>query len=473
MKYVSTRGLSPRIGFADVLIAGLARDGGLYVPEKFPRLQPGEMRGLQGRPYAEIAARVMHPFVADAIPKRAFERLVAETYAGFDHTAVAPLKQIGPDRWLMELFHGPTLAFKDYALQLVGRLFDRVLAERGARVAIVGATSGDTGAAAIEACRGRARMDIFILHPKGRVSEVQRRQMTTVRDGNVHNIAIEGTFDDCQALVKALFNDHAFRDRHRLAAVNSINWARIMAQVSYYFAAGAALGALDSRGSGRALAFAVPTGNFGNVYAGYVARRMGLPVSRLIVGSNRNDILTRYLKSGVMATAKVVPTTSPSMDIQISSNFERVLFEAWNRDVRALARAMEGFRETGRADFGRARWKSIAALFAGYRLDDRGTADAIRDIHRASGEILDPHSAIGAAAGAALHRKADGALVALATAHPAKFPDAVEAACGVRPSLPARLADLHARPERCATLPNDLAEVKAFVADRAGRRSRS
>jgi threonine synthase len=468
MKYVSTRGLSPRIGFAEVLLAGLARDGGLYVPEKFPRLRPGEMRGLHGRPYAEIAARVMHPFVADAIPKRAFEQLAAETYAGFDHAAVAPLKQIGPDRWLMELFHGPTLAFKDYALQLVGRLFDRVLAERGERVAIVGATSGDTGAAAIEACRGRARMHIFILHPRGRVSEVQRRQMTTVHDANVHNIAIEGTFDDCQALVKAMFNDHAFRDRHRLAAVNSINWARIMAQVAYYFAAGANLGAPE-----RALSFAVPTGNFGNVYAGYVAGRMGLPIKRLIVGSNRNDILTRYLKSGVMATAKVVPTTSPSMDIQVSSNFERLLFEAWGRNGPALARAMEGFRKTGRADFGRARWKAIAALFAGFRLDDRGTAGAIRDIRRASGEILDPHSAIGAAAGAALHRPGDGALVSLVTAHPAKFPDAVEAACGVRPALPLRLADLHRRPERCATLANDLAAVKAFVAERAGPRSRS
>jgi threonine synthase len=293
MKYVSTRGLAPRLGFAEVLLAGLARDGGLYVPEKFPRLARGELRDLRGRPYAEIAARVMRPFVGPAIPQGAFERLVAETYAGFDHPAVAPLKQIGPDFWLMELFHGPTLAFKDYALQLVGRLFDRVLAARGERVAIVGATSGDTGAAAIEACRGRERVEIFILHPKGRVSEVQRRMMTTVRSANVHNIAIEGTFDDCQDLVKAMFNDLAFRDRHRLAAVNSINWARIMAQVPYYFAAGAGLGAPE-----RAISFAVPTGNFGNVYAGYVAQRMGLPIRRLIVGSNRNDILTRYLKSG-------------------------------------------------------------------------------------------------------------------------------------------------------------------------------
>jgi threonine synthase len=335
-------------------------------------------------------------------------------------------------------------------------------------MAIVGATSGDTGAAAIEACRGRARMRIFILHPKGRVSDVQRRQMTTIADANVHNIAIEGTFDDCQALVKAMFNDHAFRDRHRLAAVNSINWARIMAQVAYYFAAGAALGAPE-----RKISFAVPTGNFGNVYAGYVAHRMGLPIARLFVGSNRNDILARYLATGVMATAKVVPTTSPSMDIQVSSNFERLLFEAWNRKAAPLAAAMAAFQRDGRADFGRARWARIARQFVGFRLDDKGTARAIRDIHRSCGEILDPHSAIGAAAGAALHRPEDGTLVALATAHPAKFPDAVEAACGMRPALPARLADLHQRRERCATLPNDLARIKAFVAEHAGSRGRS
>ena len=466
MKYISTRGQAPRLGFAEVLLAGLARDGGLYVPEKFPRLARNEVRDLQGRSYAEIATRIMRPFVGGAIPKGVFERMVEETYAGFGHAAVAPLKQIGTDFWLMELFHGPTLAFKDYALQLVGRLFDHVLAARGQRVAIVGATSGDTGAAAIEACRDRARVEIFILHPRGRVSEVQRRQMTTVRAANVHNIAIEGTFDDCQALVKAMFNDLAFRDRHHLAAVNSINWARIMAQVPYYFAAGASLGAPE-----RAFSFAVPTGNFGNIYSAYVAGRMGLPIKRLIVGSNRNDILTRYLHRGVMATAKVVPTTSPSMDIQVSSNFERLLFEAWNRQGAPLAAAMADFRHLGRVDFGRERWRHIARLFSGFCLDDRATAAAIRDIHRASGEILDPHSAIGVAAGRALHRPGDGALVALATAHPAKFPDAVEKAMGVRPALPAGLADLYARPERCITLAGDLAGVKAHIARCLSRRS--
>ena len=461
MKYVSTRARAPRLGFADTLLAGLARDGGLYVPQKFPKFSRAKIAALQGRGYADIAGAVMAPFVEGAVARKDFERMVAETYAGFDHAAVAPLVQIGPDRWVMELFHGPTLAFKDYALQLVGRLFDHVLKKRRQRVVIVGATSGDTGSAAIEACRDREAIEIFILHPRGRVSEVQRRQMTTVASANVHNIAVEGTFDDCQDLVKAMFNDLAFRDSHNLSAVNSINWARIMAQVAYYFAAGAALGA-----PARQLSFAVPTGNFGNVYAGYVAKRMGLPIGRLFVGSNRNDILNRYLATGVMLAQPVEPTTSPSMDIQVSSNFERLLFDAWGRDGRALAQAMEDFRKTGRADFGRARWKRISALFAGFRLDDAGTAKAIRDIHRATGLILDPHSAIGAAAGLALHKPRDGALVALATAHPAKFPDAVEAACGIRPALPARLADLLTRPERCATLNNDARAIKAFIAER-------
>lgn len=461
MKYVSTRGRAPALGFADTLLAGLARDGGLYVPKAFPKLSRVHMRALQGRSYADIAARVMRPFVGSAIAAKDFERIVAESYAGFDHAAVAPLVQIGPDRWVMELFHGPTLAFKDHALQLVGRLFDHVLKKRRRRAVIVGATSGDTGSAAIEACRDRDAIEIFILHPQGRVSEVQRRQMTTVQSANVHNIAVEGTFDDCQDLVKAMFNDLAFRDRHHLSAVNSINWARIMAQVAYYFAAGAALGSPE-----RALSFAVPTGNFGNVYAGYVAKRMGLPIKRLFVGSNVNDILSRYLATGVMLAQPVVPTTSPSMDIQVSSNFERLLFEAWDRDGRALARAMEDFRRTGRAAFGRARWKRIAALFTGFRLDDAGTAAAIRSVHERTGLILDPHSAIGVAAGLARHRPQDGALVALATAHPAKFPDAVEQAVGVRPALPARLADLLERPERCARLANDADAVKAFIAER-------
>jgi len=466
VKYLSTRGRAPALMFDDVLLAGLARDGGLYVPSVWPRLGKAEFRGLRGLSYPEIAARVMLPFVGRALRRDDFLALVVDSYRGFGHPAVAPLKQIGRDQWLMELFHGPTLAFKDYALQLLGRLFDQILLKRGARVTIVGATSGDTGSAAIEACRDRAAIEIFMLHPKDRVSEVQRRQMTTVLAPNVHNIAIEGTFDDCQDLVKGMFNDLAFRDRFRLSAVNSINWARIMAQVAYYVAAGAALGAPDRR-----LSFAVPTGNFGNVYAGYVARRMGLPIERLIVGSNANDILTRYFETGVMQTAPVVSTLSPSMDIQISSNFERLLFEAYGRDGAALAKAMSALRAMGACGFGRRRWQSLKALFVGHRLDDGETKTAIRTLYKLTGELLDPHTAIGVAAGIRHHDYRSSALVALATAHPAKFPDAVEAATGVRPSLPERLQDLYARPERCTTLPNELGAVEDFVAGRLKRRN--
>ncbi|RMD64344.1 MAG: threonine synthase, partial [Alphaproteobacteria bacterium] len=357
-----------------------------------------------------------------------------------------------------ELFHGPTLAFKDYALQLVGRLFDHVLAQRGTRATIVAATSGDTGSAAIEACRGRTRVDIFVLHPKGRVSEVQRRQMTAVIEPNVHNIAIEGTFDDCQDLVKAMFNDAAFRDEMRLAAMNSINWARIMAQIAYYFAAAVALGA-----PGRPVAFAVPTGNFGNVYAGYAAAQMGLPVAHLMIGSNRNDILTRYMQTGAMEVTAVHPSLSPSMDIQVSSNFERLLFDLYDRDGAALAAAMTTFRRTGRLDPGRERWCRVRALFDGVRCDDEETVAEIARIHAASGELVDPHSAIGVAAARAWAARERIPVVALATAHAAKFPDAVERATGIRPLLPARLADLYDRPERFAVLPNDLAAVQAYV----------
>ncbi|MBF0374812.1 MAG: threonine synthase, partial [Alphaproteobacteria bacterium] len=327
MRYVSTRGHAPALAFDDVLLTGLARDGGLYVPETWPQFEPDAIRAMAGLSYEDLAVKVMLPFLGGTIPEDAFAELVSETCAAFGHEAVAPLRQLGRGDWLMELFHGPTLAFKDHALQLLGRLFDHVLCQRGQRVTIVGATSGDTGSAAIEACRDRASIDIVILHPKGRVSDVQRRQMTTVLSPNVHNVAIEGTFDDCQDLVKALFADLAFRDEMRLSAVNSINWARIMAQIVYYFAAATALGAPD-----RKLSFAVPTGNFGNVYAGYAARAMGLPIERFVVGSNSNDILTRFFESGAMTMGGVVPTLSPSMDIQVSSNFERLLFDLVGRD---------------------------------------------------------------------------------------------------------------------------------------------
>jgi threonine synthase len=367
----------------------------------------------------------------------------------------------------MELFHGPTLAFKDYALQLVGRLFDHVLEKRGQRVTIVGATSGDTGSAAIEACRGRDSIDIVILHPKGRVSDVQRRQMTTIDAPNVRNLAVEGTFDDCQDLVKALFNDHAFRDETTLSAVNSINWARVMAQIAYYFAAAVALGAPDLP-----FAFAVPTGNFGNVFAGYGAMRMGLPIRRFVVGSNRNDILTRFFESGSMTTETVVPTLSPSMDIQVSSNFERLLAEYLGRDGTAVTALMDRFRGTGAMTVDDPVWRSMGDLFEGFRFDDEGTTGLIRTVWQMTGEVLDPHSAVGLGAGLEAKLPDGMPMVALATAHPAKFPDAVERAIGIRPSLPPHLADLFDRPERLDVIANDAEQVKDYVrAFIGGRRS--
>ncbi len=459
MRYVSTRGEAPGLAFDEVLLAGLAPDGGLYVPEAWPRFSRSDIRALRGLGYAELATRVMAPYLGGAVGGDDIAAMAAESYAGFGHPAVAPLKQLAADHWLMELFHGPTLSFKDYALQLVGRLFDHVLRRRGRRMTIVGATSGDTGSAAIEACRDRAAMDVFILHPEGRVSEVQRRQMTTVAAANVHNIAITGTFDDCQDLVKGLFADTGFRARYGLGAVNSINWARIMAQIAYYFAAAVALGAPDRR-----FTFAVPTGNFGNVFAAYAARRMGLGIDRLVIGSNTNDILTRVITEGRMETRPVTPTLSPSMDIQISSNFERLLFDLYGRDGRRLARAMARFRRDGGLGLGDARWRRLTRLFAGHRLDDGQTTAAIGRLYAETGELLDPHSIIGVEAGAACRGAGTGPLVSVATAHPAKFPEAVEAATGVRPALPDRLADLWERDEHCHVLGNDLAALKDHIA---------
>jgi threonine synthase len=458
MRYISTRGAAPALDFEEALLAGLAADGGLYLPESWPQLDRDQFRRLAGLPYAEAAAAVMAPFVGPALAEDELGRLAQEAYAGFDHRAVAPLVQLGPADWLLELFHGPTLAFKDYALQLVGRLFDHVLERRGETVTIVGATSGDTGSAAIEACRDRARIRVFILHPKGRVSEVQRRQMTTVLADNVCNIAIMGSFDDCQDLVKAMFADRRFRDEMRLGAVNSINWARVMAQIVYYVTAGVALGAPD-----RSVAFAVPTGNFGNVFAGYAASRMGLPVAKLVVGSNRNDILTRFFRTGAMAAGEVHATVSPSMDIQISSNFERLLFELMDRDGSAVADLMGRFRREGTLRLDPSRWRRATTLFDAARFDDEETLAAIARVRRETGLLLDPHSAIGVAAGAACRPDASVPVIALATAHPAKFPEAVERATGTRPALPPRLADLHRRPERMTVLPNDLAAVEAFI----------
>lgn len=461
MRYVSTRGRAPALKFEDVLLAGLARDGGLYVPESWPAFTKADFKAMRGLSYAEQAARVMQPFVGRAIKSAELLQMCADSYAAFDHAAVAPLRQIGRNQWVMELFHGPTLAFKDFALQLLGRLFDQVLVKRGERVCIVGATSGDTGSAAIEACRGRKSVDIVILHPKGRVSEVQRRQMTTVLAPNVLNIAVEGSFDDCQDLVKAMFNDAPFRDSMHLSAVNSINWARIMAQIAYYVAAGVALGA-----PGQSFTFAVPTGNFGNVFAGYAARKMGLPIGKLVVGSNANDILTRFLNTGSMKMGRVVPTLSPSMDIQVSSNFERLLFLALGRKGEAVQKLLDGFRASGSFSLPQKPLADIRKLFEGRRYDDEATKAAIKGLYRLTGEVLDPHSAIGVAAGLECHDYKSSALVALATAHPAKFPDAIEAAIGLRPALPARLSDLHARPEEYETAPNDLCAVQDLIKGR-------
>ncbi len=458
MRYISTRGGAPALGFTDVLLAGLARDGGLYVPETWPRLTADEIRALRGLSYEELAFRIMRPFVGGEVADADLKHMIDGAYATFRHQAVVPLKQLDESLWLMELFHGPTLAFKDVALQLVGRLYDHVLTKRGARVTIIGATSGDTGSAALEACRDRAGIDIFMLHPKGRVSEVQRRQMTTIGSANVFNIAIEGSFDDCQDLVKAMFNDHAFRDRINMSAVNSINWARVMAQVVYYAAAAVALGAPDRR-----VGFSVPSGNFGNIFAGYVARQMGFDLAALIVGANRNDILARFFTTGRMEITGVEPSLSPSMDIQVSSNLERLLFDLYDRDGARLGEAVTAFRRTGRFAAPEATWGRIEGLFRAVSLDDPGTLRAMGELHRETGELVDPHSAIGIHAAMACRTDRETPIVALATAHPAKFPDAVEKATGIRPGLPGFLADLHERVERMAGLPNDVRAVQDYV----------
>jgi threonine synthase len=439
LRYVSTRGTAPVLGFQDVLLTGLAGDGGLYVPETWPDWSAEDFQRLAGRPYAEVAFAVMRPFVGDEIPEADFRRMIDETYARFDHPAVTPLRQLDANQWLLELFHGPTLAFKDLAMQLLARLIDWALEQQDSQATIIGATSGDTGGAAVEAFRGSRRAQLFILHPHGRVSEVQRRQMTTVDEPNVHNIAIQGNFDDCQALVKAMFNDRGFRERNRLAGINSINWARIMAQTVYYVTAALALGA-----PGRPVSFAVPTGNFGDVFAGWAAKRMGLAVDRLVIATNVNDILHRTLQTGRYEVTGVQPTASPSMDIQVSSNFERLLFEATGRDAGEVARLMQGLGQSGAFTVPAGAHARIRAEFSSHRCDEDETRACIAATWKETGELLDPHTAVGYAAA----RKTGGTppMVTLATAHPAKFPDAVEAASGVRPAAPARLADLMNRP---------------------------
>ena len=453
MHYVSTRGAAPVLDFGDALLAGLADDGGLYVPEAWPVLGDGG-RG----DYVETAVEVMSPYVGDSVGADAFAAMVEDAYAVFDAPDVVPIVELSDGIHLLELFHGPTLAFKDVALQLVGRLFDHELDRRGERVTIVGATSGDTGSAAIEACRDRDNMDLVILHPAGRVSDVQRRQMTTVTSANVHNVAVDGTFDDCQDLVKAMFADVVFRDRVGLSAVNSINWARVMAQVVYYVVAAERLGGRRSP-----VAFSVPTGNFGNVFAGHVARCSGLAIPQLVVGSNTNDVLTQFFVEGTMTIDEVVPTSSPSMDIQVSSNLERLLFELLDRDGAAVAEQLDRFRASGSFRLDPVLHAALADGWAGARFDDGTVRDCIATEADRSGVLLDPHSAVGVLAARACRRDQSVPMVALATAHPAKFPDAVADATGIRPPLPERLADLHERPERLTRLPNDLAVVQEFV----------
>jgi threonine synthase len=458
VRYVSSRGGVPPCDFEQALLDGLAADGGLYLPESWPRLDRDRLEALRGASYQQVAATVLAPFVEGVLSETELRGMIDKAYAGFDHVVVAPLRQLDTNDWLLELFHGPTLAFKDIALQLLGQFFEHFLAKHGRSVTIVGATSGDTGAAAIEACAGRGRMTIVILHPHGRISEVQRRQMTTVDAANVHNVAIEGTFDDCQALLKALFDDQALRTRLRLAAVNSINWARVVAQAVYYVTCGLALGA-----PWRRISFAVPTGNFGDVYAGYVAAQIGLPVDQLIVATNRNDILARFFATGRYSAGEVHPTISPSMDIQVASNFERLLFELCGRDGAKVRRLMAGFVRRGELSV------SPDALGCARELFDAGTAGedetgaTMAEVLRATGALVDPHSAVGIRVGRQCRRDPTVPLVCLATAHPAKFPEAVQRATGVLPALPVRLADLHERAERFDVLPNDLGALKSHI----------
>ncbi len=460
MRYVSTRGNAPVLGFEAVTLAGLASDGGLYLPESWPSFTRDEIAALAGLSYVDTAVAVMMPFLGAAMTREELHALCEQAYGRFAHAAVTPLVQLDHDQWLLELFHGPTLAFKDVALQLLGLLFERFLTGSTKHVTIVGATSGDTGSAAIDALAGRAGIDVFMLHPAGRISDVQRRQMTTVLSPNIYNIAIDGSFDDAQALVKAMFNDRAFSTRFTLSAVNSINWARLMAQIVYFFYAAVRLGGPD-----RPVAFSVPTGNFGDVFAGYVAAKMGLPVAKLVVATNINDILHRALSNGDYSKTGVEQTPTPSMDIQVSSNFERLLFDLGGRDGLAQAAQMATFETSGAMRLSNAQSQGAAALFTSARVDLDDMALAMRWAHERAGQVIDPHTAIGLAAA----RRFDGdvPMVTLATAHPAKFGDAVERAVGLRPPLPARLGDLFEREERLAQLPATFEAVTAYIAERA------
>ncbi|MBW6421032.1 threonine synthase [Rhizobium sp. XQZ8] len=459
--YISTRGEAPALRFRDAMLAGLARDGGLYVPREWPTMTKKEIRALRGKSYQEVAFEVLKHFVAGEIPDDKFKAMIDEAYATFRHPAVVPLVQTGPNDFVLELFHGTTLAFKDVAMQLLARLMDYTLAERGERATIVGATSGDTGGAAIDAFAGRERTDIFILFPHGKVSPVQQRQMTTSGAANVRAIAVKGNFDDCQNLVKDMFNDVAFRDRLKLSGVNSINWARIMAQVVYYFTAAVSLGGPD-----RKISFTVPTGNFGDIFAGFVAKKMGLPIDRLVIATNDNDILARTLKTGRYEMKGVMATTSPSMDIQISSNFERLLFESYGRDAAAVRSAMAGLKQSGAFEIQPEPLKTIKREFRAGRATEKQVAQTIRETLTATGYLIDPHTATGVFV-ASKNAKPSSPMVTLATAHPAKFPAAVKSACGIDPALPSWLADLMQREERFDILEPELKAVETFIGQHA------
>ena len=462
MRYISTRGEAPVLGFEDAALAGLARDGGLYVPETWPTFSHDEIADLAGRPYHEVAVAVMAPFVGDAISREQLLAMAADAYASFGHAAVVPLVQIAPGRFVLELFHGPTLAFKDVAMQVLARIMDHILEKRDGRVTIVGATSGDTGGAAIEAFRSSKRADVFILFPDGRVSDVQRRMMTTPTEANIHAVAIDGTFDDAQALVKAMFTHHNFRDRLKLAGVNSINWARILPQVAYYFAAAVALGAPH-----RPVSFVVPTGNFGDIFAGHVARRMGLPIERLVIASNPNDILPRAIASGTYEKQGVVATSSPSMDIEVSLNFERYLFEMQGRDAGLVRRQMAALSQSGRFDI-QGGAVALARDFSAASASETEVAETIRAELDASGYLLDPHTACAiVAAGKVLGKGSRVPAIILATARPAKFPETMDAIAGVRPELPPRLANLMSAAERIVRAPADLSAIEELIASRA------
>jgi len=463
MRYISTRGQAPVLDFADVLLAGLASDGGLYVPEELPKFSQEEIASWVGLSYADLAFKVIRPFIGDSIADADFKRMVDETYAVFNHQAVAPLVQIDSNEFVLELFHGPTLAFKDFALQLLGRLMDHILKQRGERLVIMGATSGDTGSAAIEGCRHSDHLDIFILHPYNRVSEVQRRQMTTVFADNVFNIALEGNFDDCQEMVKDSFANQDFLGGLKLGAVNSINWARIMAQIVYYFSAALTLG-----GPHRPVSFSVPTGNFGDIFAGYLAKQMGLPIDQLIVATNRNDILHRVISGNDMSRGTLEHSLSPSMDIMVSSNFERLLFDVYGRDGAAVADLMARFKKES-VSLGDGEWQKVRELFSSYAVDDKTTCEVITQVHTATDYLLDPHTAIGVKAARECRRDMSVPMITLATAHPVKFPEPVIKAGLEAPSLPTHMSDLFEREERFQVLDNDLKVVQQYVATHCHR----